>query len=99
MLSEDEWIIIHEFISLEAIKNYRKEHNVGLAEAKLHFEDNACAKFNAMTGSNESNMNNIWHHRNIIYGPDCEKCGKPYRTPQARYCVECGDGIDKLQGT
>lgn len=33
--------------------------------------------------------NAIIHHRIASYGPPCELCGKPYRTPQARFCAAC----------
>ncbi len=35
--------------------------------------------------------NAIMHHQLSQYGPECEKCGKPYRTPQASFCAACGN--------
>ena len=44
-----------------------------------------------LTGFYDSNPNAIMHHFVDLYGPDCEKCGKPYRTPAAKFCAACGD--------
>lgn len=35
--------------------------------------------------------NAIMHHQISQYGPECEACGKPYRTPQASFCAACGN--------
>jgi hypothetical protein len=29
-------------------------------------------------------------HRISHCGPPCPNCGKPFRTPKAAFCVECG---------
>lgn len=47
-------------------------------------------EYHKMTGFYESNHNAIMHHRVSIYGPPCEACGKPLRTPQAAFCAACG---------
>ena len=31
--------------------------------------------------------------RASLYGRPCEACGRPYRTPQASYCAECGHEV------
>jgi hypothetical protein len=92
MLTDQEWEIVHPVVSMERIKEIRQQYNISLDEARKHL----CDKYNEVTGFNETNVNAIWHHINSKYGPDCKKCGKPYRTPQARYCAECGDGIEKI---
>lgn len=51
----------------------------------------ALARFNEITGFDESNVNAIWHHRRALYGPACKACGKLLRTPKARFCASCGE--------
>ena len=29
-------------------------------------------------------------HHLSNYGPPCPECGKPFRTPKATFCAECG---------
>jgi hypothetical protein len=47
--------------------------------------------YNELTGFGETNPNTIMHHEIALYGPICENCGKPYRTPLATFCVSCGN--------
>jgi hypothetical protein len=44
-----------------------------------------------ITGWQETEHNAIMHHRIAQYGPICEQCGKPYRTPLANFCAACGN--------
>lgn len=46
--------------------------------------------YKVVTGQEETNPNAIIHHIVEIYGPQCEKCGKPYRTSKASFCAGCG---------
>ncbi len=39
----------------------------------------------------EDEYNAIMHHQISQYGPLCESCGKPYRTPMASFCAACGN--------
>ena len=52
--------------------------------------------YKLLTGFEETNPNAIWHHLDDLYGPDCPACGKPLRTPKARYCAACGFGKEDL---
>jgi hypothetical protein len=46
--------------------------------------------YEEMTGLRETNINAIFHHRIADQGPDCTSCGKPLRTPKAKFCAACG---------
>jgi len=35
-------------------------------------------------------LKDAMQHRLSDLGPDCQDCGKPLRTPRARFCAECG---------
>ncbi|WP_428232715.1 hypothetical protein [Flavobacterium sp.] len=52
--------------------------------------------YKLITGEIETNPNAIFHHQINQYGKDCPVCSKPYRTPLARYCVNCGYGKEIL---
>jgi hypothetical protein len=47
--------------------------------------------YNDLTGFGEDEPNAIMHHAIEMYGPDCDNCGKPYRTPEAKLCAACGN--------
>jgi hypothetical protein len=49
-----------------------------------------------LTGYRMTEPNAVMHHRIQIYGPPCEKCGKPYRTSLAKFCASCGNKRDRL---
>jgi hypothetical protein len=43
-----------------------------------------------ITGFDEINPNAVWHHIIAQHGSPCSKCGKPLRTPRAKWCAACG---------
>jgi hypothetical protein len=47
------------------------------------------AEYLRITGHRETNPNALYHHRLSLYGPPCQACGKPLRTPHAKLCGSC----------
>lgn len=47
--------------------------------------------YNNLSGWKETHPNAVMHHMIGLYGPPCEKCGKPYRTNKASFCAACGN--------
>ena len=93
MLDEAEWAVVEPLLhnSSADVKAYRDQHGVSLGEAKeAALGATALAKYQELTGFNETNVNAVWHHRASLYGPPCRYCGKPLRTPQASHCAACG---------
>lgn len=83
MLDEEEYLIAHK-LYLESF-NRRKSgmtREEGFKPLLDYYKD--------ITGFEETEPNAVMHHRIAQYGPPCEKCGKPYRTPKASFCAACG---------
>jgi hypothetical protein len=93
MLDEEEFTIVSNLYSqgISSTKEFRETHNIPLSGAPIEelFRPVRDA-YRKMTGMDESNHNAIMHHRISLYGPLCENCGKPLRTPRASFCAACG---------
>ena len=94
MLDEEEFAVVSRLASesMQGIKNFRTQHRVSLSESPIDeiFRPVREAYLD-ITGMDEPNHNAIMHHRISLYGPDCERCGKPLRTPRASFCAACGN--------
>lgn len=92
MLDEDEWAQLAEPLGglVGDIKRVRQDRGVSLGEATKIAGGEVLRRFLELTGYEETNVNAVWHHRRILFGPPCHACGKPLRTPGARHCAECG---------
>lgn len=90
MLTEEEWQVVHPLSYIAQIKQYREETGCSLSEAlEKGLGYQTVAAYERVTGYKEANPNAILHHRLSLYGPPCHACGKPLRTPAARYCANC----------
>ena len=49
----------------------------------------ALREYERITRFHETNPMALYHHQVELYGPPCEYCGKPLRTPDAKLCGAC----------
>jgi len=80
MLDKDEFSIASEL--------YSKGFRIAKADRQERFKE-LLEYYNNLTGFKETEPNAIMHHSLEQIGPDCEYCGKPYRTPKATLCAAC----------
>ena len=93
MLDDKEWqqIAPHLDKAIKQIKDYRQKNNASLTEARQRgYGREALRAYHDITGHQETSPDLLWHHRLSLIGPICGACGKPLRTPRAKFCAECG---------
>jgi hypothetical protein len=78
MLDDDEWKRVSSLF-----------HTGTEGNAKERMYAPALLEYERITGFPETNPNVLWDHVLSKYGPACEKCGKPLRTPRAELCGCC----------
>jgi hypothetical protein len=92
LLTDEEFRPIGQRLTrvIERIKAYRQEHGVSLAEANLRACDDAVDLYERMTGVRLDNWQQLYSIQLSKYGRPCPQCDKPFRTPRAKMCIECG---------
>lgn len=84
MLDDDEYLIAYNL--------YREAFDVNKSGIPLKQRFKPLLEYyKEVSGFEETIPNAIMHHKISMYGPPCEKCGKPYRTPKASFCAACGN--------
>lgn len=94
MLDEEEFGVFHKLYSqcMSSVKRYRETRGTSLKETPIdYFFKPLRDEYARLTGMVDCHQNAIMHHSISIYGPPCETCGKPLRTPQAAFCAACGN--------
>jgi hypothetical protein len=91
-LTLDEWKEVHPLlvVDMERIKSIRRATGEALQSAIDSLRHTACERYAEITGVEETNPNALWHHHLDLYGRECAACGQLFRTPQARFCAQCG---------
>ena len=93
MLDEKEFAVVATLASdcISSAKHFREKHGTTLAESPIQEIFRPVREaYKQMTGMDEANHNAVMHHRLSLYGPACQYCGKPLRTPRASFCAACG---------
>lgn len=98
MLDEDEWAQVAERLSrlVGDLKRLRQERSIPLSEATKLAGAGALRRFRELTGYEETNVNALWHHRRSLFGPPCDACGKPLRTPRPGTARSAGHHEQRL---
>jgi len=99
MLDEDEYHAIYSLYGecfRRAQKQAREQRTTPKEERLTLHELFAPVRkaYERMTGMVDCHHNAILHHRISTYGPPCGRCGKPLRTPRARFCAACGQVVN-----
>jgi hypothetical protein len=92
MLDEEEFARIAQLLreGMKGMKEFREGWHLSLEEVPIReLLRPALERYNSLTGTNETNVNAIMHHRLSLYGPPCKRCGKPLRSPRAKLCGAC----------
>jgi hypothetical protein len=92
LLSADEYGPIGQALAnrLDGIKDYMLQHGVSLKEAKGHSCDSALDYYERLTGIRLADPDELYWVELSKYGRPCPQCAKPFRTPRAKLCAECG---------
>lgn len=81
MLNDEEHAIASKLYS-KGFKVLEKDRQERFKELLDYYEN--------LTGFRETEPNAIMHHFLGHIRPDCERCGKPYRTSKAKLCAAYG---------
>ena len=94
LLNEAEWFCIEPLLlnRIRAIKEYRQQHGATIAEAAANEPagKSALALYAQLTGEELDHPDQLWSVRMSAFGAPCPSCKRPFRTPKARLCAECG---------
>ena len=92
LLTEEEFEPIGEALEnrIRQIQEYRKTHNCSLEEARARSADEAMDLYEKLTGVRLDHPDQLYKVCLSQFGSPCPRCEKPFRTPRAKYCAECG---------
>jgi hypothetical protein len=95
MLTDEEHadVVRDAHATIDAIMAYRAQTGASLEEAQRALPKPSAERYYKLTGFKLWTVYDVFYVRRSDYGSDCPSCGKPYRTPRARYCAECGHGL------
>lgn len=94
MLDEDEFAVVEAHYS-RAVRSIKATARLQDPAIRAEFIKEQYRPvfdaFRRITGQDHTtDPSDLMHHRIANYGPPCHQCGKPLRTPRARYCAACG---------
>jgi hypothetical protein len=101
MMDEAEFAVASSLFqdAMKSAKEVRKNTGVPIQDDSVQERFRpVLAYYERVTGYKETNHNAVMHHRILLYGPPCERCSKPLRTPKAKLCGSCMWSVRGPQG-
>jgi hypothetical protein len=92
LLSQEEFASIGELLAdrVDQIKAYKKAHGSSTSEARKSTSADALDLYHRLTGIRLKHPEELYAVLQERYGSLCPNCSKPFRTPEAHLCAECG---------
>lgn len=94
LLDEAEWDGISALLEsrIQSIIDYRKKTGCSLEEARLidPVGKVALSAYQELAGLRLEHPDQLYALRLSKYGRPCPECERPFRTPKAHFCAECG---------
>ena len=96
LLTETEWEQVGNLLfgkdRMRSVMGYKRDTGCSLDEAweREPVGQNALALYEALTGVRLCHPFDLYHIKASTYGSQCPTCKKPFRTPRAKLCAECG---------
>lgn len=94
LLGEEDWAKVAALLDdrVKWIRKHRQDTGCSLEEAVREEPRGQAALdlYERLTGTRLDHPDELYAVRRSGYGAPCPECGKPFRTPRARFCAECG---------
>lgn len=94
LLDEEEWADLEPSVRqmVYSIKDFRLDTGASIAQARERGPSTQAAldHYHRITGEDLEHPDQLWVVRLSLYGRHCPNCQKPFRTPKAKMCPECG---------
>jgi len=92
LLSDEEFRPIARALDqrVKAIRLHMGRNGASLDQARRRSSGEALDIYERLTGVRLSHPDELYAVRLSQYGWQCPRCAKPFRTPKAKLCAECG---------
>lgn len=94
LLDASEWPEIEDLLRsrLLWIQGHRRDTGCSIPEAaeREPIGQIALDRYEELTGHRLAHPDQLWHVEMARYGSLCPSCARPFRTPKAKLCAECG---------